>query len=1476
MLKTKNGNSQRSAAKQKNLKNKFKEKISIFLVLMLGLSLLALPACSPDDDAQESEPTLKVAFSCEVSGPDSLQVTCTNFSKLGDSAEGLTYAWDFGVDGDEDTSTETEPAYTYAAEDTYTITLTVTSADGMSVMGTQMIDLRGKTSPPALTVGFTCTPTGLTIICTNSSVLGDSTTQGLTYAWDFGVPSDTSDTSTDRAPTYTYTRAGSYTITLTVTSPDGMSMMMAATRVTVGAPNPNVAKLTGSTDGSDSSKKWILARADVALGIWPNGPNHPDPDNITSGAGAWWAFGTATPLHDRPCVLDDEYTFSIAGGVMKFAVDTMGTFFRDSDANGGHQAGGAEECVSETDTDIWNITRTAEAGETFPDSDGDSTPDIRDYRNKFSESDQGGYTFSLTGDDLTINGEGSYIGLVSKSNTGNGGYLVPDMRTFRILSFTEATDATSPDELIISMAANNGDGGYWVFRLLHYESGMLPAIPMPPPPLVLPVDFEAGTTVSFTGFSGGSGATVANPDATGNTSAMVAKITDDGSDTNAGAFFDLATPADFSTNCGLKMQVYGRAGLPVTLKIEGTGAPAQQLDQNVVADDTWETLSFDFSSVVTTADLMKYNRLVFFLDDTMAEAEELYIDDIAIDTDVGTCTIMPLTLPVGFEAGTTVSFTGFDGGSGATVENPDATGNNTSATVAKITDAGGNNNAGAFFDLRTPVDFSTNCGLKMQVYGRAGLPVTLKIEGTGASPQQLDQNVVAANTWETLSFDFSSVVTTADAMKYNRLIFFLDDDADAAEELHIDNIEIDTAVGACATSMMSAALPVTFEDDSTVPQGSGLFAFTGGGTATVDVVDNPNMTSGSGNESAKVLKQVESVGTDWWAGMGFFTQPFNTALAANCGIKMKVYGAEDLSIRFEIEAQSDPSDLGTVMGNKNLTQSIATGMGDQWHTMSFDFSSLLSASDATSTAYNKLVFRLDSVPDGPAATEEKILHIDDIEIDTDVGACSGTTMMEVALPVGFEAGTTVSFTGFSGGGGLVVANPNMTGNTSDMVAKITDDGGDNNAGAFFDLAAAADFSTNCGLKMQVYGRAALPVTLKIEGGGGAPARQITQNVGAADTWQTLSFDFSSVVSISNAMNYNRLVFFLDDTMAEAEELHIDDIAIDTDAGTCVMPLALPVGFESAPFPTFEAFEGANTAVRGANPSMTGINTSAMATLITDAGTSDWAGVKFQLDSPLDLRTNCGVKMKVYGTANLEVLFKLEGFSPTAEIRATTSATANTTWESLSFDLSAQIPPLRGNLYNTLVFFLGPGVSEMQTLHIDDIEVDTSVGACAQHVNVTIPATFETSTTLPGFEGFGGGSAEAVANPSSSGINTTAMVVKVTDNGSEIWTGVNLRMNTLDFSTNCGLKMKVYGETGLRVLAKLEGGSRSPIEVEQTTTMTDTWETLSYDFRTLLSAADSASAYNTVTLFLNNGEAAMKELHIDDIEIDTSVGACSGS
>ena len=619
MLKIKKRSSHGLAIKCKNI---FKGQSLVFLSLVLSLGTLGLVACS---DNKEPGKTVKAKFTFEIVG---FEVQFTN-----ESENAARYEWDFGDMGDMNTSTAENPVKTYDEAGEYTVTLKAFDVSDASDSVSHDVNITDtSTMGEAVKAKFSFKANALVVQFTNRS---ENATR---YEWDFGD----STISTDKNPEHEYLFANTFTVTLKAFDGSGASDSVSQD-VSVG-PTPPLEKLTGSTGGANSSKTWILSRSGFALGTWPGGATHPSLASIIAVNGYWWALGASTgnftPLHERSCILDDEYTFSVEEGTMKFVVDTKGTFFRDRRMYGGHQGDAQEDetCVLESDADIWKITRPAGEGETLPDSDGDGEPDMRDYRNKSGDSNKGGYTFDLMGDNLTINGAGSYIGLVSKSDEGAKGYLVPASRSFKILKLTD-TDASSPDELILSMPFKGGAGAYFIFSLLHYDSGILPSIPRPQP-LALPVRFEIDTPIEFNGFSGGSGEFIANPNMTGNTSARAAKLTDNGLNANAGVFFDLATAIDFSTNCGLKMKVYGRSGLTVRFKLEiGDRGTPIEVSQSLGAENTWETLSFDFRSMVSTTNTMKYNRLVFFLGtDTEKKAENLHIDDIEINTNVGVCT----------------------------------------------------------------------------------------------------------------------------------------------------------------------------------------------------------------------------------------------------------------------------------------------------------------------------------------------------------------------------------------------------------------------------------------------------------------------------------------------------------------------------------------------------------------------------------------------------------------------------------------------------------------------------------------------------------------------------------------------------------------------------------------------------------------------------------------------------------------------
>jgi PKD repeat protein len=85
-------------------------------------------------------PTATATPSCGIAP---VEVAFTG-SATDPQGQDVTYAWDFGVDGDADTSTQASPTYTYATPGNYTATLTVTDPDGNT--GTTTVRVRALES----------------------------------------------------------------------------------------------------------------------------------------------------------------------------------------------------------------------------------------------------------------------------------------------------------------------------------------------------------------------------------------------------------------------------------------------------------------------------------------------------------------------------------------------------------------------------------------------------------------------------------------------------------------------------------------------------------------------------------------------------------------------------------------------------------------------------------------------------------------------------------------------------------------------------------------------------------------------------------------------------------------------------------------------------------------------------------------------------------------------------------------------------------------------------------------------------------------------------------------------------------------------------------------------------------------------------------------------------------------------------------
>jgi PKD repeat protein len=124
----------------------------------------------------------------------------------------VQYEWNFG---DGTTGTGAKVVHTYTKAGPYIITLTVTNSDGLTARARQIIQIE-QLSPTAVISGPTTGAVDQPIAFDGS---GSSANGGqiVKYEWNFGDGS----TGNGAHVTHAYTKAGSYTVSLTVTDSDG-------------------------------------------------------------------------------------------------------------------------------------------------------------------------------------------------------------------------------------------------------------------------------------------------------------------------------------------------------------------------------------------------------------------------------------------------------------------------------------------------------------------------------------------------------------------------------------------------------------------------------------------------------------------------------------------------------------------------------------------------------------------------------------------------------------------------------------------------------------------------------------------------------------------------------------------------------------------------------------------------------------------------------------------------------------------------------------------------------------------------------------------------------------------------------------------------------------------------------------------------------------------------------------------------------
>jgi beta-glucanase (GH16 family) len=171
--------------------------------------------------------------------------------------------------------------------------------------------------------------------------------------------------------------------------------------------------------------------------------------------------------------------------------------------------------------------------------------------------------------------------------------------------------------------------------------------------------------------------------------------------------------------------------------------------------------------------------------------------------------------------------------------------------------------------------------------------------------------------------------------------------------------------------------------------------------------------------------------------------------------------------------------------------------------------------------------------------------------------------------------------------------------------------------------------------------------------------------------------------------------------------------------------------------------------------------------------------------------------------------------------------------------------------------------------------------------MTLPVTFDLPTVDYGLVGFGGAEDSSIVADPADAANKVAKVVK--SGSAELWAGTTLTGDgTLGFAskipfTAAATKMTVRvwsPDAGIKVRLKVEDaadGTKS-VETEATTTVSNTWETLTFDFASQAagtSALNLAYNYDKASIFFNFGTtgavAGEKTYYFDDVAFGPTSG-----
>jgi hypothetical protein len=447
----------------------------------------------------------------------------------------------------------------------------------------------------------------------------------------------------------------------------------------------------------------------------------------------------------------------------------------------------------------------------------------------------------------------------------------------------------------------------------------------------------------------------------------------------------------------------------------------------------------------------------------------------------------PVNLPVNFESFTVnYAFTDFGNVVSSVIDNPDASGANTSLRVAQsVKTAGAEVWAGTFLTLGNPIDFSVNKTFKVKVWSpKSNAMVKLKVENpdNGNIFHEVDVFTTLSNQWEEMTFDFSAIDM---GQSYQKVVIFFDfGNPGDGSAYYFDDMRL------VPDSNPPSSMIENFEGEPP--------AFTSfGNIAAIEIVANPDQSGA--NTTANTARLTKTSGSETWAG-AFFVVGAPLDFVNYSKVKVRTWSpTSGIVVKLKLEDQG-----AAITHEVDVINTVAGA----WEELIFDFSA------APAADYVRIVIFFDFGNPGDGTD----YYFDEIELASEGGSSP-------AIFEDFE-GEAPSFTSFGNIAAIeILGNPDPTGaNTTATVASLTKTSGSETwAGAYFEVGTPLDLANMPKINVKTWCPKSGTVKLKLENLDASVTHEVDVTNASVSAWEDLIFDFSA----APAADYIRVVIFFD-------------------------------------------------------------------------------------------------------------------------------------------------------------------------------------------------------------------------------------------------------------------------------------------------------------------------------------------------------------